>query len=245
MPIDIMALLRQTRTQRAGDIETLATKLVDGQKVAADEVLQTMTALGISEKDLQAECDRIDRVRQLRRRAVSAGDATKRLAKLDSDLGKLVADHQKASQALDAWHRTNDEQHMALRHHIEAADRAMDDLMLSRNLAGRDRDAIADAQHVLAEAAAIAADKQRQVADLRSQLRSSESLLAQQGAADRKLMDAETRRHVDLLTQTVDKARRRLAEAEAELAPLRQRADAAEAAMEDVTGDIRRRVMAA
>lgn len=245
MAIDIMALLRQTRTQRAGDIETLASKLVDGQQVPAEEVLRTMTALGISEKDLQTECDRIERVRQLRQRVASAGDITKRLSRLDIELGKLTAAHQKTSQALHEWHQRHDEQHMALRHQIEAAERARHELMVSRNLTGRDRDAIADAEHVLAEASAAAGDKQQHVADLRSQLRTSESLLAQQGAADRNMMDAETRRQVDHLTQTIDKAKQKLGEAEAELTPLRQQADAAESALHDVTEAIRRRVMAA
>jgi predicted nucleic acid-binding Zn-ribbon protein len=244
MAIDIMSLLRQTRSERAGDIEALATRLVDGQQVPADEVLQTMTGLGISDKDLQAECDRIERVRELRQRAKAGPVASKHLAKLDAELGKLTEAHNRAGQTLLDWHHKHDEQHMTLRHQVEAADRAANELLVTRNLPGRDRDAIATAERQAADTSAAAAEKQRRVDDLRSQVRASESLLAGQQKTDKRMLDAETRRQIDHLTQTIDKTKAKLADAQAELLPARKAAGEAEATLRDLVDSIRRRVTA-
>lgn len=243
MPIDIMSLLRQTRSERSGDLESLATKLVDGQQVPADQVLQTMTSLGVSDQDLQAECDRIERVRDLQKRAASAGDASKRLAKLDGELAKLTDAHSRTGQALAEWHQRHDEQHMTLRHTIESAERAEHDMMLQRNLPSKDRTALAEAQQAAADATSTAAAQQRQVSDLQSQLRTAESLLAQHQDGDKRLRDPETQRQIDHLSQAVASARSRLARAEAELAPLQKRAADAESVLRDLTESVRRRVV--
>lgn len=186
MPLDVLSMIRGARRARASELEALAARLFKGEQIPPHDVLRELTDCGGTDEQLQAEIDRLDRVRQLQAQVRAAEPLHAELAKIDAEWTAARDKMQAAATAVAQLQDKHGERHMELRHKIDAAERAMTTLMDPSNLCTADRAALEVAQH-----------EQQRTAGLHSQARQELQMLAhrvtrmqEQLTSDRELLKA-------------------------------------------------------
>lgn len=146
MPLDVLSMIRGARRARASELEALAARLFNGEQIPPHDALRELTDCGGTDEQLQAEIDRLDRVRKLQAQVRAAEPLHAELAKIDAEWAAARDKMQAAAAVVAQLQQKHGDRHMTLRHQIDAAERALTQLMDPANLCTADRAALEVAQ---------------------------------------------------------------------------------------------------
>lgn len=124
MPFNVLEYLRPKKTAVAAAINGLAEQLHQGASITPDEILKRLAASGTTERDLQAEIDRLDRVATLRAKVAAGAPAQKRLDVIDAEITAAAEKLQTAALAVQAVQDKHYTEGNQLREKLSAAEQA-------------------------------------------------------------------------------------------------------------------------
>lgn len=241
MGIDIVGMIRGRKQARQAGIEELARRLASGEAVAPEEIEVILDRTGVDEQALQDRIDAIERRAELLAQVSKGNAAQARIEKIDAEVQAawdVVAAAQRKHAAVIAKHA---DERVALRHDIDAASRAHDELLDPANLSAADAARLAETRKQAVDALRALEELRRSLPDMRRSLERAEHEhvdaveLARLNRSNADLQDNKAR------SENAVKARKaRLAEAEVELPRLQAAADKAQAAAEAVEAELRR-----
>ena len=177
MMVSVVSLLRPTKIVGVDHLDELAERIAGGAAVSPEEVLAVLDRCRATEDDLQRAVDRLSRVIELRR-VVATGAATeKRLAAIEAELDAGYGAVAAAKEKLTALVNRVSEEHMTLRHRVDAIDHARRALMEPDNLPPLLAERLLATSRAAAAASDTLAAAGRDLADRRSRLRQAEEAL--------------------------------------------------------------------
>ena len=130
----VSQMLQPSREVAVDHLEELAARLAAGEEVAPEEVMAILDRLRKTEEELQRAVDRQTRVADLLRQIADADKVAKRLQVIDAAYAEAEAAATKARAAYNALIAKHHEEHMGLRHRLEAIDYAKRALVAEENL---------------------------------------------------------------------------------------------------------------
>jgi hypothetical protein len=239
--IDIVGMIRGRREARAQGIEELANRLAAGEAVAPEEIEAILARTGTDEELLQAAVDRIERRAELLAQVSRGNGAQGKIDKIEGEIDtawEAVAVAQRKHAAVRDKHAG---ELTDLRHAVEVANRASDELLAPANLSPADREQLAQARKAASDAALAVAELRRSMPDVRMSLEQAERALvdavetARTNRGNRDVQDHKVR-----CERAVSARKERVAVAEAELPKLQAEADRTAAAVEEIEAELRR-----
>ena len=175
--VSVVSLLRPARRANVDHVEELAASIAAGDTVAPEEVQAVLDRCRCSEEDLQRAVDRHIRVNDLRRQ-IAAGDGdAKRLAAIEAEVDAANAEVSKARAKLQAILDRVNEEHMTLRHRVDAVDRARRALLAEENLSPAQAERLRGVRIAADIASDAVTERRRELAEKRSRLRRAETEL--------------------------------------------------------------------
>ena len=184
---DVIQILRAGRQQYLADVEQLALRLFNGERIEPTALVAELHRTGATDQQLQAEVDRLQRRAELRSTIAAAKGPRKQLATLEAERTRLNDAHAVTLAACDRFEREHGPTITGLHQLMQAAEQATSDLLLPKNLCAADRQALAAAERshhdasraesaaatAVQEAQHILDDRRRRLAEARQEAKAN------------------------------------------------------------------------
>lgn len=175
--VSVLDILRPIRRPKLDRIEGIAARIAADDVPPASEIVAVLDASRCSEADLQTAVDRHRRVAEHRRTIEYAAPAAKRFATLDAQVKAATAALEKARRESEAVMEKVSAEHFECKMRVDAASRAVEELLRPENLPPAEAVRIAAAEDGAAEASEAAVAVRDELATCRRSLDLAESKL--------------------------------------------------------------------
>jgi hypothetical protein len=216
MLVNVLDLLRplQTAEQAKSDeaLSDLAARIACGDSLSSQEILAALDRINATPEELQAETARHGRLRELTETIRTGKGARRRLMAINAELKKAQDEAGAAQAKSDAVAARLDGEWRMMTDAVRAADDAVTSLTKNENLSAAHRASLAALDAKMQKATDDLAATRSLIPRLRELIKAAEQALEAAGCAGR-----ESRK---IAQRTLDARRRRLKQAEDEVARL-------------------------
>lgn len=175
--VSVFGLMRPVKQRGEERAEELAARIAAGDSVQPDEIVAVLDRCRISGEDLQAAVDRHARVIELRRQMEGADKMQARFDAIESEVHAAEAAVAAARGKLQSIVDSLGEEHMTLKHRLDAVERARRSLLAEENLTPAQAERLRAARDAASRASDDLEAQRRELTDRQSRLRKAEEEL--------------------------------------------------------------------